>query len=149
MTELTDSFAIFTYGTLQPNGRYWPQVEDFVTHHVAATINGYTLWHLPEGYPAILEGEGTVHGRLLFVERARLHAALIAFDRIEDFVVDDPGSLYERVRLFATHDDATTEAFGYLYHPNRRGYVLATGVPVTDGDWNRHVKHPTACAQEI
>jgi gamma-glutamylcyclotransferase (GGCT)/AIG2-like uncharacterized protein YtfP len=60
-----------------------------------ATVRGL-LFGLPEGYPALIEGDGIVYGELCFFED--LDAILPEIDAYE-------GALYARVRC-----EATTEA---------------------------------------
>lgn len=122
---------LFVYGTLRPAESRWPAIEPFVARVESATLHGYRMYALPEGYPGIEAGDGEVVGTLLRMKPARLQAALARVDQIEGYVAADPQSLYERVVVEVSGE----EAYTYIYHPNRREYLRSHGRLIESGDW--------------
>ena len=85
-----------------------------------ATVAG-TLFAIPDPqgwYPALLPGEGLVHGTLHAAAADFAEADLAAIDAFEDFVPTDPAaSLYCRIALPVSHDSgAVIEAQVYRYN---------------------------------
>lgn len=151
------ALPIFAYGTLQPGGHYWPLVAHLIARVEPARTRGYTLYHLPEGYPCVVPGEGELVGTLLWVEEGKEIAALTVCDEIEGFfdmdaddllVEESRGSsvagdldplnprssrsLYTRARCVTAEGQ---EAWIYLYGPSRRGRLATEGVRVEGPDW--------------
>jgi gamma-glutamylcyclotransferase (GGCT)/AIG2-like uncharacterized protein YtfP len=121
---------VFVYGTLRSGQR---------NHHVAARAGlrearpavalGLDLYHLePEGYPAVVEGGGSVAGELL-----QLRGGLSRLDRLEG--VDRPEPRYRRAlwRVEAQGGERIS-AWLYLYLLQDR---LTSGgaIRVAGGDW--------------
>ena len=139
MTHRDAHIRLFVYGTLRPGGRYWPEVARFVERHHPAHVDGFAMWHLPEGYPAVLPtGAGDrIRGEVLWVPRGLAAAALAAFDEVEDHRPGAPDSLYDRLVVDTVGLDGhgLCQAHIYVYHPARRDYLHAHGLPVPCGDW--------------
>jgi gamma-glutamylcyclotransferase (GGCT)/AIG2-like uncharacterized protein YtfP len=126
------ALPIFAYGTLQPGEHYWPLVAHLIARVEPARTRGYTLYHLPEGYPCVVPGEGELLGTLLWVEEGKELAALAVCDEIEGFFEGEEGSLYIRARCVT---DGGQEAWIYLYGPSRRGRLATEGILVDGPDW--------------
>ncbi|MFP4597634.1 MAG: gamma-glutamylcyclotransferase [Persicimonas sp.] len=124
---------IFVYGTLRPHQQRWPAIERYVARHEPATIEGFVLYDLPQGYPAIAPGHGEVAGALLHLHEEHAERAVAEADEIEGYVEDSPQSLYERVAV----DVGDVQAYTYVFHPNRRAYLKSHGELVDGGDWLR------------
>jgi gamma-glutamylcyclotransferase (GGCT)/AIG2-like uncharacterized protein YtfP len=122
---------IFVYGTLRPDQQRWPAIEGFVERTEPATIEGFVLFDLPQGYPAIEPGEGEVVGALLHLHEEHAERAIAAADEIEGYAEGAPNSLYERVVV----DVDGVQAYTYVYHPKRRAYLQSHGERVDGGDW--------------
>jgi gamma-glutamylcyclotransferase (GGCT)/AIG2-like uncharacterized protein YtfP len=126
---------IFAYGTLQPGGRYWPQIQPLITHTQPAATCGYTLYHLDaHGYPCIVEGDGPLEGTLLAVRQGAQAQALSICDAIEGFSDTDPSSLY--LRTTCRTDDGHT-AWIYVFGPRQRHILPTAATLVTDPSWVR------------
>jgi gamma-glutamylcyclotransferase (GGCT)/AIG2-like uncharacterized protein YtfP len=119
---------VFVYGTLKPGGRY---------HHVAknagdftfekAYLENFVLYHLgPEGYPAIIPGEGQVHGYVF--EYEDIEEALMMLDKLE--AIHDEPPEYTRERAIARPMNETV--WVYIYAKLER---LKTAQLVKSGDW--------------
>ena len=100
---------LFVYGTLMPGQVRDDLILPWTLRHEAATLEGW-LFHLPEGYPALvspigaaasaLEGlpaAGLVHGVYCVLEAAH-QGVLRSLDAYEAYDASEPDSLYLRVR---------------------------------------------------
>ncbi len=119
---------IFVYGTLKPGGRNYHLAQG-VTGSEAGYLEGYTLLHFePEGYPAMVPGQGRVYGFVLTF--ADIEAALPALDALEGCHLEPPE--YERVRVNV--QPSGTVAWTYVYINGQRLAGEGTS-PVEGGDW--------------
>lgn len=87
----------------------------------------------PDGwYPALLPGDGPVHGKLYRARPGFGAAELARLDAYEDFYPDRPGeSLYLRQTVKSVRDGHDVEAEAYIF--NR--LPLAGSEPIPDGDF--------------
>jgi gamma-glutamylcyclotransferase (GGCT)/AIG2-like uncharacterized protein YtfP len=119
---------VFVYGTLKPGGRY---------HHVAKEAGAFTfdkayLEHFviydlePENYPAMVRGEGVVHGYVF--DYNDIEAALVMLDRLEA-IHDDPPE-YTREQAIAQPMNETVWVYVYA-----RAERLKTAHRVENGEW--------------
>ena len=77
-------------------------------HSSPARIEGYDLYLLPFGYPAIVDGSGQVHGELQLYRN--MTEALSVLDPFEDV-----GRQYERVTASVWTSDGPRTAWLYRY----------------------------------
>jgi gamma-glutamylcyclotransferase (GGCT)/AIG2-like uncharacterized protein YtfP len=91
--------ALFVYGTLMRGRPNHPRIEA-ASRIEAATVPG-SLFGTPAGYPALVAGEGIVHGELCFF--SDLGAILSDLDEFE-------GPPYRRIRCEATTADGRKHA---------------------------------------
>ncbi len=119
---------LFVYGTLKPGGSNYFLAKG-VIHSESAQLDGYNLLHFdPEGYPAIVPGEGRVYGVVLTFEDNE--AALPALDALEGLDSNPPE--YERVLVTVQPSGKTV--WTYVYVNETR--LAASGVTqVVGGDW--------------
>lgn len=134
--------AYFVYGTLRPGGRFWPNVASYVADYEPAYLDGYTLHHLPEGYPAIRAASGRVFGDLLFVRSRCEDLVADIIDEIEG--CDQPGSpnLYDRATVDVNRLRALGEmvlADTYVYALDRLEHLETRGDWIPSGDWREYV----------
>jgi gamma-glutamylcyclotransferase (GGCT)/AIG2-like uncharacterized protein YtfP len=111
--------ALFVYGTLMRGRSNHHRIERAVRIE-PATVRGL-LFGLPEGYPALLEGEGTVHGELCFFDD--LESILPEVDAYE-------GSLYARIRCEAAVEEQRYPAWCYAVREIPPG-----AWPIPSGRW--------------
>jgi gamma-glutamylcyclotransferase (GGCT)/AIG2-like uncharacterized protein YtfP len=115
---------LFVYGTLRPSLAGAAQQQLIAEFTVAgpATVPGVLYDVGP--YPALITGEGTVHGDLLVISNER---HLDALDAYEECFGDDP--LYRREAAVATRPDGTTlAAWTYYYRqPLDQARLVAGG----------------------
>lgn len=131
-----DVDAIFVYGTLRPGRERWPLIEDMVVDTQTAMMRGFEMYHLPDGYPAVVEGDGRITGELIWPVEGAREALLDKADRIENYIPGDDRSLYRRIVAGQGH----ARAFIYVYHPGRLDDLHNRGTPVPHGDWVRFVE---------
>ena len=119
---------IFVYGTLKPGGRNYFLAKG-VTYTESAYLKGFELLHFePEGYPAMIPGEGRVHGAVLTF--ADIGAALPALDVLEGCDLTPP----EYARVTVTAPPSGLAVWTYIYVNQAR--LAAPGTSrVVGGDW--------------
>ena len=100
--------AFFVYGTLKPEGLYWPHVAALVAYWEPGQVQG-KLYDTGLGYPAAIFGEdGTIDGILLFVIDAKVAQITAIMDEIEE-----EGRAYRRVEV-ATLDGQEAVAYEWM-----------------------------------
>lgn len=127
---------IFVYGTLLPGEANFHQIATMVAGREAARTRG-RLFHLPLGYPALMEAEeGWVQGELLRFNEP-IEKVLDVCDRIEGYQPDDEeSSLFIRVaKQVEPEGGASKEAWCYIVGPALPEESLREGQEVDDGDW--------------
>lgn len=120
--------SIFVYGTLKPGLRYRYLAEQGGTFsEEEAWLTGCDLYHLsPENYPALVRGEGRIHGwRYTYND---VGAALQVLDRLEGLHIEPPE--YERIEAVSQPGDGMVWVYLYL---NRER--LASAELVRSGVW--------------
>ena len=127
---------IFVYGTLLPGQERFRLIAQMVAGRQAARTRG-RLFHLPLGYPALMEAEeGWVQGELLRFNEP-IGKVLDVCDRIEGYQPDDEeSSLFIRVaKQVEPEGGASKEAWCYIVGPALPEESLREGQEVDDGDW--------------
>lgn len=133
---------VFVYGTLKPGGRY---------HHVAkeagrftfqkAYLENFSLYYLePENYPAIIPGDGVVHGYVF--EYHDIDAALMMLDKLEAIHEDPPE--YTREQALAQPMNETVWVYVYA-----RAERLRTAQQVENGEWLEALPQDTRLLNRI
>lgn len=118
--------ALFVYGTLM-RGEARADLLVGAKGHRPAITHG-RLYHLPYGYPAIVDVEdGEVHGELVTFDD--LDALLPALDAYE-------GDLYRRVAREVRVDDSIAQAWCYVLDSDLEAVLVAQGAQrVPSGRW--------------
>ncbi|BCJ86776.1 gamma-glutamylcyclotransferase family protein [Effusibacillus dendaii] len=134
--------SVFVYGTLRPGQRYHKLIEAYVKHSVSATLSG-RLYHLPEGYPALVlasdqshgKRNGPVRGELLYF--SEIAQVLPILDELEDYYSpNDPRNLYERVNVsVVTVRGHSASCMVYLFTPDKLPELERRAVHIPNGDW--------------
>jgi gamma-glutamylcyclotransferase (GGCT)/AIG2-like uncharacterized protein YtfP len=128
--------AVFVYGTLLPGQKYFHLIAPMVADHQAGRTRG-RLFHLPAGYPAMVEAEtGWVRGELLRFNES-VEKVLEVCDRIEGYQPgNEAASLFIRVVKQVEPDEGVSvEAWCYCIGPAQREALLRRGQEVSGGDW--------------
>lgn len=131
---------LFAYGTLRPGGRYWENIAHCIQDYEPAQAHGFQMYEMPEGYPAIEPGQGTVVGDLLYVRAGQRELLLEIADEIEGYEPQSLDSLY--IRLTADVErfrkpGLLIPAYIYVIHPGR-GSLAELAEPIAGGDWREH-----------
>lgn len=122
---------VFVYGTLKPGEPYWDRYcEGKVWASVPAMVKG-RLFHLPEGYPALVSGgDEWAHGYLLYLKE---DSALTAIDELEGFhpekTVSECEYTREKIACFDTTGDPFEVAWTYLMDLDKIASLGGTPVP--------------------
>lgn len=125
---------IFVYGSLMKNlWNYDKVLKNRIRRVEKGSIRG-TLYHLPEGYPAVIEGDTPVYGEVCTLSNRRLIKSL---DLLEGYMGPGENNLYERQKMSVTLEDGTqTECWSYIYVNEK--YAKKKGTLVTHGDWRKY-----------
>ena len=109
--------------------------ERFVVPHliscVSATTSGF-LYDLPAGYPGVVEGEGTIHGKLLELP----DEVLASLDELEAYDPNAPQSVneYYRKEVSVRLDDGS-EVSAWIYFMTPERVREMNGVRIESGSW--------------
>jgi len=127
---------VFVYGTLMKDcGNYKRYLKD----RISRITPGYTeglLYHLPEGYPALLEGDGIVKGEIMEEVDEKL---LRTLDRLEDYAEGGKNNLYERkIKTVFTAAGERLDCWVYVFSDEK--YAMQYGVFIPDGDWRNFIR---------
>lgn len=130
---------LFVYGTLKPGEAYYQQYcEPYVLEATPALARGQ-LFHLPEGYPAMAEGEGWVTGAVLTL----VEGAIAHMDAFEDYdpALPEADNLYSRKRcpVFSSDRQSLGLAWMYIMAPERVHHC--GGILIPSGIWSRQQWH--------
>ncbi|MBO8167927.1 MAG: gamma-glutamylcyclotransferase [Thermoanaerobacteraceae bacterium] len=134
-----DKGVVFVYGTLMEGfWNYEKILKPYVLKIDKAWVRG-TLYHLPQGYPALTDGDGKVAGQLMECKQFGKVVALL--DELEDYYGPGRDNLYERVtkEVFLSNGEKR-EAFAYIYSPARTKELERFGILVAGGDWRQYMK---------
>jgi len=127
----------FVYGTLRPGGRYWSQIERHIEAYAPGILRGFALYHLPEGYPGIVESaDDTIFGDVLFVRDGVEEEVQRILEDIEGCLRTPPlfETAYVEVQQLATRQ-RTIHALTHIYSPRRQAHLEENGEFVISGDW--------------
>jgi gamma-glutamylcyclotransferase (GGCT)/AIG2-like uncharacterized protein YtfP len=127
---------VFVYGTLMKN--FWNH-KRYLEGRISRIIPGKTyglLYHLPEGYPALLAGNKIVKGEVIEPVDENL---LKSLDRLEGYVEGRSNNLYVRdIKNILTEDGEEMVCWVYIYTDER--YAQDNGILVPDGDWRKFME---------
>ncbi|MGL4797788.1 MAG: gamma-glutamylcyclotransferase family protein [Cellulosilyticaceae bacterium] len=127
---------IFVYGSLRT--QFWNHdkvLKNRVRKVEEATIKG-ELFHLPEGYPAVVEGKETIYGELLTVSQEKI---LKSIDFLEGYFGEGEDNLYVRKKIKVATEAGEEEGWTYMYV--NASYAKKKGRKVAKGDWAHFVEN--------
>ena len=128
---------VFVYGTLMEN--FWNHkryLEGRINRITPGKIQGL-LYHLPEGYPALIPGDGIVKGEIIEPVDEKL---LKSLDRLEDYREGRSNNLYVReIKNILTEDGKNMTCWVYIYTDER--YARENGILVQNGDWRKFMEN--------
>lgn len=123
---------IFVYGTLLEG---FHNHKAFIEGKYIAKKKGYVnglLYHLPQGYPALIEGNGKVYGEIYLIEDENVIKRL---DMLEGYKgQDNPCNLYDKIITKVYTQNEEFDCIAYIY--SDKEYAMTDGLLIKDGDWN-------------
>lgn len=128
---------IFVYGTLKPGHRNWRRLlQGQVRRWQAATIAGH-LFELPDGIPAAIPGDGTIHGYLLQLPG---NAELAAVNALEGFDPQGPAkrNTYTRRSVSCRTPQGAPLGQALAYFMTVEQVQRRGGAEITEGIWRPH-----------
>ena len=127
---------VFVYGTLMRNfSNHKRYLEGRINRITSGKTHGL-LYHLPEGYPALLPGEGTVEGEIIEPVDEKL---LRSLDWLEDYDERRSSNLYIReIKDIFTEDGKELPCWVYIYADEK--YAKENGFLVLDGNWKKFME---------
>lgn len=128
--------TIFVYGTLMKGfENHKNYLADYVLEERKGWLHG-KLYHLPYGYPAVIEGDGIVEGEIFSVRD--IQEVLFRLDWLEDYNQPEGEDMYIRMKR-RVRDEFKNErmCYVYLWSPERLDEILTKGVYIKDGSWRR------------
>jgi gamma-glutamylcyclotransferase (GGCT)/AIG2-like uncharacterized protein YtfP len=124
---------VFVYGTLRRGGGNHQLIAEYVQSVHEAMVKGM-LFHLPYGYPAMVDGRGTVRGEIL--ELSNPETALTILDELEGYHGPGQSNEYERITVTAvTADGNKYTCYTYVYPEEQREWLEQNAQPIFGGDW--------------
>ena len=126
---------MFVYGTLKPGEAYY---ESYCAAKVIDKKKAWTrgeLYALPQGYPAMTQGNNLVYGYLLSFTNSEILSSL---DELEDY---DPQkhvseNLYNRTQVEIFDLENNSLGFARVYFMSFVKVRQLKGTPQTDGLWS-------------
>ncbi|MDF2679545.1 MAG: hypothetical protein K0R47_735 [Brevibacillus sp.] len=131
---------VFVYGTLLEGfHNHALYVKPYQHQAFPAKMKG-EIYHLPQGYPGLLEGKDDVIGAILFFSPEVYETALAGLDELETyFGPNDPRNEYDRIEVTAVLLNTKEEMTAYVYRYLDEEYVRSQGFRVQDGDWRSYI----------
>ena len=127
---------VFVYGTLMKN--FW-NYKRCLAGRISRITPGRTyglLYHLPEGYPALLAGNEIIEGQVMEPVDEKL---LKSLDRLEGYNKRSSNNLYVReMRSIFTYDGEEVNCWIYIYADEK--YAKENGIPVPNGNWRKFIE---------
>lgn len=121
--------TIFVYGTLKHGERFHCLLGEDVKLLGGATVNAQ-MYSLPEGYPALVPGEGIARGEVYSMSTDKLRT----LDELEGYVPDEPANLYRRTEENVRADNGRLLSC-LVYWFNDEEYARRYGELLEDGCW--------------
>jgi gamma-glutamylcyclotransferase (GGCT)/AIG2-like uncharacterized protein YtfP len=142
---LLDRIPVFVYGTLMSGfANYRKYIQPYPHQAVPAKAKG-RLYHLPEGYPALVIAKDVdwIYGEIVFFP-ADCHAEVLAgLDELEEyFAPGDSRNEYERelIQVSRIDREEICSAFTYTMRGEKERYARTRGVLVSSGDWRQYIQ---------
>lgn len=128
---------IFVYGTLMTGMSNHYLIEKYARNITMGLIRG-SLYHLEEGYPALVDGASEVRGEIVAIDN--MQCALPVLDELEGYLgPGNPDNLYKRViRQALGVDGKPVVVFVYIWAQPEHLSVI--GQYVTGGCWRSFQK---------
>lgn len=126
---------IFVYGSLRLGFWNFDKVLRHRVSHVQKAVIKGTLYQLPAGYPALLQGNSIIHGEVFTLSKA---TTLKSIDLLEGYIEEGSNNLYVRQKSPVFLEDGT-QIDCWVYRYTDETYVLQKGQLIPHGDWSKFI----------
>ena len=142
---MNKNINVFVYGSLREGYfNYDKYLKGKVLSIKKAKINNKIVYHMPyKGYPALMNGDGTVYGEIMEIKPDIYDETMAAMDKMEGFISENnPQNEYDKKVLEVEHlSDGTTEnCYLYFYNKNIDNRFDKEAIFVPHGDWVKHIE---------
>ena len=142
---MNNHLNVFVYGSLREGFfNYDKYLKGKVVSITPAKIENKIVYHMPyKGYPAILDGNGTVYGEVMEINPDIYNETMTAMDKMEGFISDNnPENEYEKLVLEVEHLDTNKKENCYVYFYNKDidSKFNSKSILISHGDWVKHMR---------
>lgn len=135
---------VFVYGSLREGFfNYDKYLKGKVVSIKPAKVQNMIVYHMPyKGYPAIMDGKGTVFGEIMEIDPSIYHETMEAMDKMEGFISENnPENEYDKKILEVQHldDNSTEKCYIYFYKPENDADFKNKSVLINHGDWVKYM----------
>lgn len=125
---------VFVYGTLKPNGKYYPIYCQGKTLKETKCWAKGKLFDLPLGYPAMTQGDNRVFGYLLSFTS---DYDLDNLDKLEGYsgIPNSPLNEYDRLSIIVYDEDNKPLDEAWAYIMTEEKVKALNGVYLPSGEW--------------
>lgn len=127
-----EQLPIFVYGSLMRNCHNYHYLAGKTSHTQPGRISGKLFHLVDEGYPALLKGDDTIHGELVWLKDFHTIANI---DQLEEYwEPKHRDNLYEREIVQVTTNNAVETAYVYYFAQPIERY---SHIYIEYGDWKK------------
>lgn len=135
---------IFVYGSLRKDFfNYNKYLKGKVISIKNGKIDNMNVYHMPyKGYPALLNGNGTVYGEIIEINSKIYDETISAIDAMEGFISkNNPKNEYEKILIDVENidDKKTEQCYAYFYNKHIDPHFINKSIPVYHGDWKKYM----------
>lgn len=127
---------IFVYGSLMQNFRNYNKYLIGMSEFIDTGYLEGELYHLPQGYPALISGKGIVRGEIFKIKNV---AVIDTLDILEGYLPGSFSNYYNREsKKVKLSKGGEINCWVYIYADEV--YVKKHGTRIPDGDWKDYIK---------
>lgn len=141
---MNKNINVFVYGSLREGFfNYDKYLKNKVISITPAKIDNKIVYHMPyKGYPALLDGNGTVYGEIMEIKPEIYDETMSAMDKMEGFISENnPQNEYHKKIFEVEHltDGKTEKCYVYFYNKDSDSKFNHEAVFLSSGDWVKHI----------
>ena len=142
---MNKNINFFVYGSLREGFfNYDKYLKGKVVSITPAKIKNMVVYHMPyKGYPALLNGEGTVYGEIMEIKPEIYAETMKAMDEMEGFISENnPKNEYDKVifEVENLQNGKKENCYVYFYNRDIDNDFEDKSVFVSHGDWVKHMQ---------
>lgn len=123
---------IFVYGTLMEGfGNYNKCLKGRVLYRTGGETRG-KLYHLPAGYPAMIEGDDIVKGEIVDIKDEDIKF----LDELEGYYGENKQNVYDRF-IKEVKTEKNNNLLCWIYFYRNIDYVKNCGIYIPHGNWRK------------